>query len=223
MKRTPLALRKLPDYSRRNELANMISHIVGGALGVVVLFAVMVISIQKRSAWILVSGSIYAFSLIALYCVSSVYHGLRPGMAKKVMQVIDHCTIYLLIAGTYTPILLTAVRPLHPFTAWSVFAAEWLLAAIGAVFTAIDHKLYGKFSMSCYIGMGWLVIAALKPVYESIGLTAMLYLLFGGISYTVGAVFYGIGGKKPSVHTVFHILVVIGSILQAMAIILYVL
>ena len=223
MKRTPLALRSLPDYSRRDELANMISHIVGGALGVIVLFAVIIISVNKRNGWALVSGSIYAFSLIALYTVSSVYHGLRPGTGKKVMQVIDHCTIFMLIAGTYTPILLAAVRPLHPFTAWSVFAAEWLFAAVGAVFTAIDHKLYGKFAMSCYIGMGWLVVAALKPVYESIGLAAMLYLLFGGISYTVGAVFYGVGSKTPSMHTVFHIFVVAGSIFHAVAIIMYVL
>ena len=221
MKRTPLALRSLPDYSRRDELANMISHIVGAVLGVSVLFAVIFLSVQKRSGWALVSGSIYAFSLIALYSVSSVYHGLYTGMAKKVMQVIDHCSIFLLIAGTYTPILLAAVRPLHPGTAWSVFAAEWLLAAIGAVFTAIDHKLYSKFAMACYIGMGWLVLAALKPVYESVGFSAMLYLFLGGVSYTVGAIFYAIGGKKPSMHTVFHIFVVAGSIFHAISILLY--
>jgi len=223
MTRTPLAIRKLPDYTRANEIANMASHIVGGAIGVLVLIAVIIKCIIKHNIWGLVGGIVYAISMIALYTVSSVYHGLRPGMAKKVMQVIDHCTIYMLIAGTYTPILLSAVRPIYPYTAWGIFAAEWLLAGIGAVFTAIDHKQYGKLAMCCYIGMGWLVLLALKHTYLAIGMTAMLYLFFGGVSYTIGAVLYGLGGKKPSLHTVFHIFVVLGTMLQAVAVLFYVL
>lgn len=223
MTRTPLAMRQLPNYSRANETANMVSHIVGGALGVVILAAVIFICVPAGNIWGLVSALVYAISMIALYTVSSVYHGLKPCMAKKVMQVVDHCTIYMLIAGTYTPILLAAVRTRFPFTAWSVFAAEWLLAAVGMVFTAIDHKKYSKFAMTCYIGMGWLVVLSFKPVWLSIGSAAMLWIFAGGIFYTLGAVLYALGRKRPYLHSVFHIFVLFGSAAQAAAIIFYVL
>lgn len=223
MTRTPLNQRTLPNYTRGNEIANMVTHIFGGAVGIAVLLLSIFISIHHHSVWGLVSGIVYGFSMIALYCVSSVYHGLLPCMGKKVMQVIDHCTIYFLIAGTYTPILLTAIRPVHPVTAWVVFAAEWLLAAFATVFTAIDHKRYGKLSMLCYIGMGWFIVFALKPTIEVLGLTGFLLLLAGGISYTVGAVLYGLGKKHSVLHTVFHVFVDLGSILQAVSILLYVL
>ena len=223
MTRTPLAQRKLPDYTRANEMANMVSHIVGGALGIVILLSAIFIAVSQRNTWSLISGIAYALSMISLYTVSSVYHGLKPCMAKKVMQVVDHCTIYMLIAGSYTPILLVAVRPHFPLIAWGVFAAEWLLAAIGTVFTAIDHNRYGKFAMLCYIGMGWLVVLTLKSVWLSIGSAAMLWLFIGGVLYTIGAVLYGLGGKRPVLHSVFHIFVLLGSAAQAAAIVFYVL
>ena len=222
MTRTPLCQRRLPDYSRANEIANMVTHIVGGSLGVVILFLAVIISAIHHNPWAIVGSFIYGLSMIALYSVSSVYHGLRPGYGKKVMQVIDHCTIYLLIAGTYTPILLSSIRPQYPEIAWAILAAEWILAAIAAVFTAIDHEHYKKFSMICYIGMGWLIVLALKPTLICVGLDGFLLLLFGGISYTIGAVLYGIGKKKPVYHTVFHLFVVLGSILQALCVLIYV-
>ena len=223
MTRTPLCQRTLPNYSRREELANMITHIVGGSLGVLILLLALGISIARRNPWAIVSSTLYGFSVIALFSVSSIYHGLRPGYGKKVMQVIDHCTIYLLIAGTYTPILLTAMRPVHSGLAWGIFAAEWGLAAIAAVFTAIDHRQYGKFSMTCYIGMGWLIVAALEPTREAVSHAGFLLLLAGGIAYTIGAVLYGCGKKKPIFHTVFHLFVDLGCLLQALCILLYVL
>ena len=106
MKRTPIAERVLPNYTRGEEIANMTTHIIGGAIGVILLFLTVVISAFNRDIWGIIGSTVYGISMIALYTVSSVYHGLKPGFAKKVMQVIDHCTIYLLIAGTYTPILL---------------------------------------------------------------------------------------------------------------------
>lgn len=222
MTRTPLCNRTLPNYSRQNEIANMSTHIVGGAIGVIILVLSVILSVIHKNAWSVVGSIIYGFSMIALYTVSSVYHGLKPGYAKKVMQVVDHCTIYLLIAGTYTPILLTSIRPLYPHIAWGILAAEWILAAVAAVFTAIDHNHYKKLSMTCYIGMGWLIVLALKPTLEAIGLSGFLLLLFGGIAYTIGAVLYGIGKKNPVFHTVFHLFVNLGSILQALCILLYV-
>lgn len=221
MNRTPLRDRVLPAYTRGEDRANMITHIVGGGLGVLTLVLCVITAALHSNVWGVVSGSIYGAALIALYSVSSVYHGLRPGMGKKVMQVIDHCTIYFLIAGTYTPVLLSCVRVEHPVVAWVIFGAEWGLAALAVVFAAIDHKKYRAFNMICYIGMGWFIILALRSTVETMGLAGFLWLLGGGVAYTVGAVLYGIGGKRPIFHTVFHVFVVIGSLLQAVSILLF--
>ncbi len=223
MRRTPLSERVLPNYTRGEEIANMTTHIVGGGIGVILLFLTVTISAFNRDVWGIVGSFIYGFSMIALYTVSSVYHGLKPGLAKKVMQVIDHCTIYLLIVGTYTPILLSAMRPVYPALAWIVFGAEWGLAAVAAVFTAIDHNKYKKLSMVFYILMGWFIVICFRQTIEVLTVPGMLWILFGGISYTIGAVLYGIGHKKPIYHTVFHVFVVIGTLLQAIGILFYVL
>ena len=222
MKRTKLRDRKLPDYTKGEEIFNMVSHIVGGGLGVVALVLCVVFSALHRDPWSVVGSSIYGASLIALYTMSSVYHGLRPGTGKKVLQVLDHCTIYFLIAGTYTPILLTAIRKVSPGWAWTLFGLVWGLAAMATTFTAIDLKKYATLSMICYIGMGWCVVLAVKPTMQAIALPGLLLLLAGGISYTVGAVLYGIGAKKRWMHSIFHLFVVLGSLLQFLCIFFYV-
>ena len=223
MKRTPLDQRQLPNYTRGEEIANMVTHVVGAVLGIVITVLAAAVAAWHKDLWGVVSGSVYGISMICLYTVSSVYHGLRPSRGKKVMQVIDHCTIYLLIAGTYTPILLSAIRPAYPALAWGIFAAEWGITAIAVVFTAIDHKRFAVLSMICYIGMGWCIVLALKPTLAVLGRTGFLWLLAGGVSYTLGAVLYGIGSKRPVLHTVFHVFVDLGSILQAVCILKYVL
>lgn len=223
MTRTPLRDRKLPNYTRGQELANMSTHIAGGIFGLAVLIWAVAVASRHGDRWAMVSGCIYALSMICLYTVSSVYHGLLPSYGKKVMQVIDHCTIYFLIAGSYTPILLAAIRPAYPAAAWAIFIAEWCLAAFAVVFTAIDHKRYGKLSMCCYIGMGWLIVLALGPAYQALGREGFLWLLSGGIAYTLGAALYGLGKKRPVLHTVFHVFVLLGSALQAVCILNYVL
>ena len=222
MKRTKLSERILPDYSRGEELMNMITHIVGGALGIAALTLCVIRAALRGNVCGIVTSAIYGASIVIMYTVSSVYHGLKPCYGKKVMQVVDHCTIYLLIAGTYTPILLSSIRPQFPEIAWVILAAEWLLAAIAAVFTAIDHERYKKFSMICYIGMGWLIVFALKPTLICVGFTGFMLLLLGGISYTIGAALYAVGKKNPVYHTVFHLFVNLGSILQALCILIYV-
>ena len=220
--RIPLAQRQLPTYTVGEEMMNMITHIAGGAVGVAVLVFCVLLAASHNNVWGIVSGAIYGVSLIALYTVSSVYHGLKPGFAKKVMQVVDHCTIYFLIAGTYTPILLSAIRPMYPVLSWVIFGAQWGVALLAAALTAIDLKKFGKFSMACYLIMGWMVILALKPTWEAVGAAGFLWLLAGGIFYTVGAILYGIGKKKKYFHSIFHIFVVFGSITQAVCILLYV-
>ncbi|MBQ9079458.1 MAG: hemolysin III family protein [Clostridia bacterium] len=223
MTRTPLRDRPFPPYTRGEDIANMITHIIGGGIGVVVLVISVLVAAFNHNVWGVVGSSIYGASMILLYSVSSVYHGLRPCYGKKVMQVIDHCTIYLLIAGTYTPVLLSAIRPDYPVIAWTIFGIEWGLVAVAAVFTAIDHNRFKHLSMICYIGLGWCIVFALRPTIECIGWPAFWWLISGGVAYTVGAVLYGIGGKKPIFHTIFHIFTDIGSILQAICIIFYVL
>lgn len=221
MTRTKLCDRVLPDYTRGEELMNMITHIVGAALGITALVLCILRAASNGNVWGVVASGIYGASLIALYAVSSTYHGMKPGMGKKVMQVIDHCTIYFLIAGTYTPIVLSAVRPVYPAIGWGLFGFVWMLAILAAVLTAIDLKKYNVFSMICYIGIGWAVLPFMKQTLDVLTKPGFLLLLFGGIAYTVGAVLYGIGGKKRWMHSVFHIFVVLGSGLQFLSVWLY--
>ena len=147
----------------------MITHIVGGGFGVLALVLGLVRTVPGAAPLPILGVLIYGLSLIALYTVSSVYHGLRPGMGKKVMQVIDHCTIYALIAGTYTPVLISAFLPQNPTLGWSLLALEWILAAIACTLTAIDLRKFRVFSMICYIGMGLghpPLLAPNRPVYR---------------------------------------------------------
>lgn len=223
MHRTKLTDRKLPTYSRGEEIMNMVTHIVGGALGILVLITGLCQSIPLGNISAVVGSSVYGISMISLYTVSSVYHGMISGTGKKVMQIIDHCTIYFLIAGTYTPILLSAFIPHYPIIGWSLLIAQWSLAAIAAALTAIDLRQYRVFSMICYILMGWAIIFFLPQALDTLGVTGFGLLLTGGSIYTVGAVFYGIGSNIPWFHSVFHIFVVLGSFFQFLSIILYVL
>ena len=192
MKRTPLALRQLPNYTLGEEITNMVTHIMGAVLGL----AALPLCILKSSDLADLLGSIlYGACLIILYAMSSIYHGLRPGMAKKVMQVLDHCTIYLLIAGSYSGVLLCALCKTHPALGWGLLILEWGLTALAVTLTAIDLKKYEVFSMICYIGMGWAVIPFWRQTLEALGRGGFFLLLMGGISYTVGAVLYGLGIK----------------------------
>ena len=221
LKRTKLADRQLPNYSTGEEIMNTVTHIVGGAMGVAALTMCVMLAAQNRNIYGVIGSSIYGFCMIALYSVSSVYHGLRPGMGKKVMQVIDHCTIYFLICGTYTVIALSAIRPIYPKLGWLLLGFEWIMAIIATVLTAIDLKQYRVFSMICYIGMGWAIIPFAKVVIQVLTKPGFYLLLAGGIAYTIGAVLYGIGSKKKWMHSVFHIFVDIGSLLQFLCVAMY--
>ena len=221
MKRTPLHARVLPTYSRGEELMNMITHIVGGALGVVVLLSCVIRAALLDNYYGILSSTIYGTTFITMFTISSVYHGLAPGMSKKVMQVIDHCTIYFLISGTYSAVVLSAIRPLYPTLGWGLFLFEWVLAIFAATLTAIDLKKYEAFSMICYIGMGWAIIPFWCQTLEVMTMPGFLLLLSGGIAYTVGSILYGLGSKHKWMHSVFHIFVVLGALLQYFAVFLY--
>ena len=170
----------------------------------------------------LLSTLVYGIALVSVYTISSIYHGLKPGTGKKVLQVLDHCTIYFLIAGTYTPIALIAFHPVYPGIGWGLVVFQWTLAALAATLTAIDLKKYNVFSMICYICMGWAVLPFLGQARQVLTNAGFAYLLAGGITYTIGAILYGIGSKKRWFHSVFHIFVVLGSALQLICILFYV-
>jgi len=221
MKRTRLCDRMLPVYSRGEELMNMITHIVGGALGIVVLLSCVILAALRNNFFGILSCTIYGTTFITMFTISSVYHGMAPGMGKKVMQVIDHCTIYFLIAGTYSAVVLSAIRPLYPALGWGMFIFEWTLAIVAATLTAIDLKKYEIFSMVCYIGMGWAIIPFWRQTFIAMTKPGFLLLLIGGIAYTVGAVLYGLGAKQKWMHSVFHIFVVIGALIQYFSVLLY--
>ena len=225
MQRTKLSDRALPEYTKGEEIFNMVSHIVGAALGVVALVLCVVFSAISGSPWAVVSSCIYGASLILLYTISSIYHGLRRSTGKKVFQILDHCTIYFLIAGSYMPVVLCAIREVSPVRAWILFGIIWGLVALATTLTAVDLKKYSKFSMVCYIGIGWSIILAVDIFLTAVPLPGILLLLFGGIAYTLGAVIYGIGKKtqKRYVHSIFHLFVILGSVLQFFSILLYIL
>jgi hemolysin III len=223
MTRTPLCDRILPNYTKAEELFHMISHIAGGAFGITALILCVTSAVSAHDPYAIVGSAIYGASLIAMYAMSGIYHGLPASTAKKVMQVLDHCTIYFLIGGTYTPILLTAIRKVSPTTAWVLFSIVWGLAILAATLTAIDLKKYAVFSMICYIFMGWCIVFAPKVTIAAIPSTGLWLLLAGGIVYTVGAILYGLGKKHRYMHGTFHLFVVAGSVLQFFCILFYVL
>ena len=222
MKRTKLCNRLLPDYTKGEEIMNMVTHIVGGALGLAALALCLWRSLGQGDAYDITGSVIYGISMICLYAISSVYHGLVPSTGKKVLQILDHCTIYFLIAGTYTPLALSALRPAYPALGWGILIFEWARTALAVTLTAIDLKKYNVFSMICYIGMGWAILPFLPQAYSVLTKPGFSLLLSGGIAYTLGAVLYGIGAKKRWFHSVFHIFVVLGSLLQFLSIFLYV-
>lgn len=221
MKRTKLKDRNLPSYTKGEEIFNMVSHIVGGAFGIAALISCIVVAIIHRDGWAVAGGAVFGTAMILLYTMSSIYHGLRPEMAKKVFQVIDHCTIYFLIAGSYTPIILTRLRETNPKAAWILLAVVWAISILAVVLTAIDLNRFKVFSMICYLGIGWSVIFAIKPLIAAYPPAFIAWLIAGGVSYTVGSILYGIGKKVHYMHSTFHLFVLLGSILHFVGILVY--
>lgn len=212
--RTPLKDRPFPDYSRREELFNSVSHACGVVVALVLMWIAVRAAMQCGKPYALVSSVVYVSSLLVMFLVSSVYHGLPKGMPKQVMRVVDHCNIFVTIAGTYTPIMMLGVLPINPAMAWSILAVEWGVAVIGVVLNAIDLKKYAKFSMVCYLAMGWCVVISLKDTVAAMTWPGFSYILGGGVAYTIGAVLYLIGKRKPYRHFVFHQFVLLAAVIQ---------
>ena len=223
MKRTKLRDRILPKYTKGEEIFNMTSHIVGGALGIVALVLCVVFAAIHGNGYGVVSGAIYGVTMVILYTMSSIYHGLNPKRkAKKVFQVLDHCSIYLLIAGSYTPFALCTLREYSTALGWTIFGVIWFVAILGIVLNSIDIKKFRVFSMICYLVMGWCIVFKINLLPQLLGTAGFVLLLLGGLAYTVGAILYGLGKKHKYMHSIFHLFILLGSLLQFFTILLYV-
>ena len=234
---------ELPNYKLRHELFNSISHGLGAIFGIVALVLMLLKvnnvyspnEIHINSFLDLVLGNIsviiYAFSIIVCMCISCIYHGLKRNKGKKVLRVLDHDMVYFLVAGTYTPYCLLTLRDVNlwginntNFSGYLILAFVYILVTLGIVFNSINIKKYAVFSMIMYIVAGWSILLNVYELYSYLSFNGFMFLLFGGISFTLGAILYGLG-KKHSVwfHTVFHFFVLFGIILQFTSIYLYVL
>ena len=225
MPRTALADRKLPHYTRSEEIFNMITHIVGGAFALTALVLCTVFAALHRNVPGIVSGAVYGLTMLIVYVVSSVYHGLNPkrsGKGKRIMQVIDHCDIYGLIVGSFAPIVLTGLRAHAPVKAWIAFGVVCAVSVVGIIFTAIDFKKFGVISYSAYFIAGWSVLSTVRDMHAAFCREFIILLIAGGLVYTFGMVFFLLELKEHKYcHSVFHIFIVLGSVLHFIAIFKY--
>lgn len=223
-KRTKLEDRVLPTYTKGEEIFNMTSHIIGAILGIVSIVLTSVFAVKNQVKFGVISGVIMGVALILLYTISSVYHGLSSKLkAKKIFQIIDHCSIFILIAGCATPFAMCVFMKESLALGWTIFGLIWLVAIIGIVLNSIDLKKYKKFSMFCYLAMGWCFLIRADLLYKYLGIGGLTLLITGGIAYTVGAVLYGIGKSKKWMHSIFHLFCVLGSLLHVLCVLIYVL
>ncbi|ANA83203.1 hemolysin D [Paenibacillus glucanolyticus] len=206
-------------YPRREEIANAITHGIGAALSVAALVLLIVFSSLKGTAWHIVSFTIYGSTMLLLYLSSTLVHGLRDGKAKDFFEFMDHSSIYLFIAGTYTPFLLVAIRGT---LGWSLFGIVWGVALFGVIFKAFFVKKFLFLSTIFYIAMGWLIVIAWNPLTAVVAPQGMNLLALGGVLYTLGTIFYVWRGF-PYHHAIWHLFVLAGSILHFFAILIYLL
>lgn len=210
----------LPNYTLGEELISSISHGVGALLSIAALVLCIVAAAKSGSAISVVASCIYGSSLIILYLMSCLYHALARNKAKKVFRVFDHCSIFLLIAGTYTPFLLITIGGTKGII---MLIIMWIAAITGIVLNSINLEKYDKMSFVLYLIMGWMIVFSFKQLLENLAKTGFILLLIGGIIYTVGAVIYAIGDdKRKYLHSIWHFFVLGGSIFQFFTILLYV-
>ena len=200
------------------EVAHAITHGIGLLLSIAALVILVVFASLRGDAWHVVSVSIYGTTLILLYAASTVYHSLRPSRAKEVLRLLDHAAIYLLIAGTYTPFMLVNLRG---GWGWSLFGVVWGLAALGVAFETVATQRWRTLSVVLYVGLGWLVAIAVKPLLNAVETGGLILIALGGLAYTGGVVFYR-WRELPYNHAVWHVFVLVGSACHFFAILFYV-
>ena len=197
------------------EIANAVTHGIGALLAVACLVVgVVFASIRPyRDVWNIVSVAIYGSTMVLLYLFSTLYHALSRPKTKAVFNYFDHCSIYLLIAGSYTPFCLSAIRVYSPAWAWSIFGMEWVLAALGIVFQCLFINRYATLSNLTYLAMGWVILVAVYPLWKAMGSGAVLWVGVGGLLYSLGVAFYAMKRVKW-MHVVWHLFVLAGTLVQ---------
>ena len=203
----------LPLYSLGEEIFSAVSHGAAALFGAAAL--VLLLAACKKTPVTVASVSVFGGTMILLYTVSTLYHALNVNRAKRVFRVLDHCTIYLLIAGTYTPITLCC---LGGTAGLALFCAVWGAAVLGIVLNAVGLERFKAVSMVCYIAMGWAVVFSLGAGRENMYAAGLWYIRSGGIAYTAGIAAYGLGRKVPYMHAVWHLFVLLGSVLHTAAV-----
>ena len=202
------------------------THFIGAILSLVALIIMMIVAAVENSPSLTKVGiTVFGLSSVALYSASSIYHyfnGNENNKIKQFLRKMDHAMIYVLIAGTYTPVLLCSIRPIDPFWAWVILAIEWGCTIIGLILNAIDIKKYSTLSMVLYLAMGWGIVFRFNLLPEAVGMSGIYLLVAGGLAYTIGTIFYGLQNKHRYMHSIWHLWILLGSVLHFLCIILYV-
>jgi len=212
-------LENIKRISMINEIANALTHGIGTALSIAALVLLVVFAAIYGDAWHVVSFSIYGASLVLLYLASTLYHGIQNHRAKKIFKIIDHAAIFILIAGTYTPFTLVTMRGLR---GWILFGIIWGLAVAGIVYKVLFINRHVVISTIFYLAMGWMIVFSIRDLIANLPLNGVILLVSGGLSYTLGIVFYA-GRDKLFHHAIWHLFVLGGSICHFFSILLYVL
>jgi len=210
---------RLTQYTAIEEMIHAATHGVGVLLSIVGLSWMLYVSIGASDAWRIAASAIYGGTLIALFLASTVYHSMYASRHREIFRLLDHCAIYLLIAGTYTPFLLVAMRSA---TGWWLFGTIWALATAGIVTKLWLRHRFPKIALASYLAMGWLIVVAAPQMAAAIGPNGMAWLVAGGVSYSAGAVFYVLE-RMPFNHAVWHVFVLIGGICHFFGVALHVL
>lgn len=213
-----MSSQNLPQYSVAEEIAHTVTHGIGALLSIAGLAVLVVYASLHGDAWHVVSSSIYGATLIILYSASSLYHGVSHARAKSILQRFDHAAIYLLIAGTYTPFLLVSLRGVW---GWSLFGVIWSIALFGVVTEFIDAQRFKKMSLWLYLGLGWIVVLAINPMLQNVAPGGLILLLLGGLSYSLGVIFY-VREQMAFSHAIWHLFVLAGSTFHFFSILFYV-
>ena len=214
----------IPSYTKGEEIFNMSSHIVGVALGITATVLCIVRAAMNGNVYGVVGSAIFGATMIILYCMSSIYHGLKPNLkAKKVFRILDHCAIYLLVAGTYTPIALCTIREYSTALGWTLFGIIWGIAFLGITLTAINVEKTKILEVVLYLGMGWSILFARNAFVQGVGKWGLFFFIAGGVAYSIGAVLYLLGKKHAYIHSVFHLFILLGSLLHFFGILFFVL
>lgn len=215
-------------YTLGEEISNSITHGIGSLLSIAALVIMVVVAAIHHNTIGVVTSAIFGASLIILYTMSTLYHAISNEKAKKVLKVFDHCTIYLLIAGSYTPFTLVALRSVDSTKAWVIFSIVWAIAVFGIVLYAFFKNKFKVLNIVSYIVMGWVVVIAIPEIIQFFkmndAMAGFYLLLAGGLSYTLGVIFYALQTKNLRYfHTIWHLFVLGGSICHFLSVTLFVL